>query len=55
MAQYEAFVAAALKSRPDVTEDMIDGLLMTYFIFVLKDESHPVLYSTGWKSGTVET
>ena len=26
MAQYEAFVIAALKSRPGVTEDMIDGL-----------------------------
>ena len=39
MPQYEAFVTAALKSRPGVTEDMIDGLLVTYFIFVLKDEA----------------
>ena len=28
-----------VKSRPGVTEDMIDGLLMTYFIFVLKVEA----------------
>ena len=39
MSQYEAFVTAFLKSRPGVTEDMIDDLLMTYFIFVLKDEA----------------
>ena len=39
MSQYEAFVTASLKSRPGVTEDMIDGLLMTYFIFVFKDEA----------------
>ena len=28
-----------VKSRPGVTEDMIDGSLMTYFIFVLKVEA----------------
>ena len=39
MSQYEAFVTASLQSRPGVTEDMIDGLLITYFIFVLKDEA----------------
>ena len=39
MSQYEAFVTASLKSRPGVTEDMIDDLLITYFIFVLKDEA----------------
>ena len=39
MAQYEAFVIAALKSRPGVTDDMIDRLLMAYFIFVSKDEA----------------
>ena len=39
MAQYEALVTAVLKSRPDATEDMVDGLLVTYFIFVLKDEA----------------
>ena len=39
MSQYEAFVTASLKSRTDVTEDMIDDLLITYFIFVLKDEA----------------
>ena len=31
MSQYEAFVTASLKSRPGVTKDMIDGLLITYF------------------------
>ena len=39
MAQYEALDTAALKSRPGVTEDTIDRLLVTYFIFVLKDEA----------------
>ena len=39
MSQYEAFVTASLKSRSGVIEDMIDNLLITYFIFVLKDEA----------------
>ena len=39
MSQYEPFVTASLKSRPGVTEDMIDDLLITYFIFVLNDEA----------------
>lgn len=34
MAQYKAFVTAALKPRPGFTDDIIDVLLVTYFIFV---------------------
>ena len=39
MSQYEAFVTASLKSRPGVTEDMIDNLLKpAYYILHLRVE-----------------
>lgn len=37
MAQYEAFVTAAPKLRPGFIEDVIDELLVTSFLFELKD------------------
>ena len=40
MSQYEAFVAASLKSRPGVTEDKIDDLLITSFILLLSHWVH---------------
>ena len=42
--QYEGFVTASMKLRAGVNADMIDNLLITYFIFVLKGE--PIQFYT---------
>ena len=55
MSQYEAFVTASLQSRPGVTEDMIDGLLITCFIFVFKDEAIQFYTQLVRRSGSVGT